>query len=514
MSVDAYGQTAADPAVFADRILGTPLWDYQAEVAHSPARYRIICAGRQVGKSFLIARIILHEAATRANIVVLIVSAGEESSKRLLAECAAAARGALGGSVLDDNTMTLTLSNGSRIIAVPASIKQIRGWPVDVLVIDEAGFVGQDIWDAAEPAIIARPGARVLLVSSPWGGAEHYFRRMWQEGMGTALDDPHIHSWHWPCTMSPLIDLLELERIRGRKSVDVFAREYMAEWTDESGSYFSEKELTEAVAQYELLSPADALEAGGWWEDGPGMRPALPAIGGIDWGMARDANAVVLLSPLEDCGLNRDLTGGRLVFFVPWMEARYQCPWDTFIGSLVDLCTHGYAMEALVSEVNGVGAYPSDDLKSRVFSEHRWGTPSTIVSKVWTDARRKQSGFGMIKSLLQRHQLVLPNHPELLSQLRGLEFEQLAGGSMRIAVPDAVGHDDLAMALLQAVSALRPDAFRPPVEPLRGVSKRTVQGADVVVTASGVQVPLPARPMVGAGWWYRSAKGREKGEAW
>ena len=55
----------------------------------------------------------------------------------------------LSGSVVDEQKAQLTLSNGSRIVSVPASDKQIRGWPVDLLIIDEAGFVAEEIWRAA-----------------------------------------------------------------------------------------------------------------------------------------------------------------------------------------------------------------------------------------------------------------------------------------------------------------------------------------------------------------------------
>ena len=72
----------------------------------------------------------------------------------------------------------------------------------------------------------------------------------------------------------------------------------------------------------------------------------------------------------------------------------------------------------------------------RLWSKHG---SSTLVSKVWTDVRRKQS-VGMVKALLGSGRLVLPKHPELLKQLRALEFEQLPGGSMRISVPERSGH--------------------------------------------------------------------------
>lgn len=106
-----------------------------------------------------------------------------------------------------------------------------------------------------------------------------------------------------------------------------------------------------------------------------------------------------------------------------------------------------------VSERNGVGAWPTNDLMRRM-------PPGSRVAPAWTDNRRKQSGYGMLKGLLQQRAIVLPAHPRLLSQLRGLQFEQLPGGGMRIEVPDNLGHDDLADALMQSMSALYPSQYR------------------------------------------------------
>jgi hypothetical protein len=55
-----------DPSRFAELLVGAPLWPHQAEVAMSAARYRLICAGRQVGKSRLLAVLALWQAFSRA----------------------------------------------------------------------------------------------------------------------------------------------------------------------------------------------------------------------------------------------------------------------------------------------------------------------------------------------------------------------------------------------------------------------------------------------------------------
>lgn len=171
-SLSSIDRARLDAGVFAELLVGQPLWPHQLEVAQSAARYRVICAGRQVGKSRLLAVLALHRAYAQAGVLVLVVSSGEVAAKRLLEEVVSLATSSplLAGAVVDESLSVLTLSNGSQVRSVPASMRQIRGWPVTLLIVDEAGFLDQEIWRAAEPGIIARRGSQVILASSPWAG--------------------------------------------------------------------------------------------------------------------------------------------------------------------------------------------------------------------------------------------------------------------------------------------------------------------------------------------------------
>ncbi|MFR9803143.1 terminase large subunit domain-containing protein [Pseudonocardia sp. RS010] len=484
------GPDLLDVETFSARVLGRPLWRHQLDVARSSARYRVICAGRQVGKSVLLAACALHTAATRRNATVLIISAGEDAAKRLLADVAdlATSSAALRGSVLDETRSSVTLSNGSVIRSVPASQRQVRGWAVDLLIVDEAGFIDQDLWRAAEPAIIARPGSRVILASSPWGTPEHFFRALWNRGRSSP--DEQVRSWHWPSSVSPLVDDALLAQIREREAPDYFAREFLAEWPDASGSYFSERELMAAVADTDMVAPESIhLDRRCDWL----------AVGGLDWGVARDANALVLATVTDP----DQAPDARWRVALPWIEAHHHMPWATWIERLVEVCGR-YRVEVLASETNGVGAYPTEDLQGRAWRQHR-----ARVLPVWTDVRRKMSGFGKIKALLQADRLVLPRHPDLLRQLAALQFEQLAGGNLRIAVPEAAGHDDLAMAAMQALSCVEVRLLRDTA----GHQRRHRIDADLVTTGAGVQVPRRPTPWQRRGWINRP-KGQETGDGW
>jgi hypothetical protein len=492
---EAVRRACSDVGVFARALVGAPLWPHQLVLARSPARYRVIAAGRQSGKSRALAVIALHEAFRRPGRLVLIVSAGEVAARRLLEECSSLALASplLADSVLDDSSTVLTLANGSVVRSVPASQRQIRGWAVDLLLVDEAGFIDPEIWRAAEPAIIARPGSRVILSSSPWGGPEHFFRQLWHRGM--RAPDGQVAAWHWPSSISPLVDEALLDEIRGRESPSYFAREYLAEWTDGAGSYFTTDEIDSNVADFELIDPTRA--------DGQAV------VGGVDFGFAQDANTLVLLGVLADGGLNEARHPTEPVFFVPWLEEHFRMRYAAFIDRVVDVADRdagGFWVRRLASETNAVGAMPTETLRTRAWER---GTGMGVFP-VHTDNRRKESAFGAIKGLLQEGRLVLPRHPALLRQLAGLEFEITDAGNTKISVPERVGHDDLAMALAQAVSCIRPSIGYRPEWDRDGPSPN----AEILLTAGGTAVPRRPR-CADLGWRaFSGPVGAETGHGW
>lgn len=435
----------ADASVFASVLVGEPLWPHQAKVLASPARFRCVLAGRQCGKSRALAIAALHTAYRSGGQRVLILSAGEVAAKRLLAEIAAlAAAPLLRGSVVDEGRSLVELSNESQIVSAPASERQIRGATVDLLILDEACQIDEAIWTAARFTIIARPGSRVLMASTPYGRQDRFFAVQWRAG---DRREAGCESWRWPSDVSPLVDteLLAMWRASAM-SERTFRQECLAEWVDEAGAYFPAAELDAVTADYALLPPDRA-------------RGDL-AVAGVDFGFTTDANALVLLGVLDDGSSNTDRHPGRPVFFVPWLEEHFGMPYARFADRVVDVGAHsvtgrGFELRACMAELNGPGQPVVQAMRDRARS--RWSRPGGIVG-VHTSQAWKESGYGLLRLLVQQGRLILPRHPGLLRQLNNLEFETTSSGHLRIAVPDRLGHDDLADALMQAASAVRPQA--------------------------------------------------------
>ena len=148
------------------------LAEWQAESLKLTRRTTTIVAPRQVGKSRALGVLALWWAVRTADQRVLVVSAGEDASRRLLVEAAMVATRSplLAGSVVDENAGRLALSNGSEVRSVPASERAVHGWSVDLLLVDAAAQLDDDLLlGAAVPTTAARPDARSGYRPAPRG---------------------------------------------------------------------------------------------------------------------------------------------------------------------------------------------------------------------------------------------------------------------------------------------------------------------------------------------------------
>jgi len=136
---------------------------WQARLLRSNAAKIILNVGRQCGKSTVVASLAVHTALYQPGSLAILISPSLRQSAELMLKCREFLH-ALGQSIAlpEDNKLSATLANQSRIIALPGdNPRTIRGFSSPSLVIeDEAGFVKDETHAAVIPMLAASANGR------------------------------------------------------------------------------------------------------------------------------------------------------------------------------------------------------------------------------------------------------------------------------------------------------------------------------------------------------------------
>ena len=214
-------------------LVGRPLAPWQVESLRLERRTTVVVAPRQTGKSRSLALVALWHSFRNPGHRALIVSAGEAAATRLLAEVReVAATALLAGSVVDEQASIVRLTNGSEVRSLPASERQVRGWTVDLLLVDEAAMVEDDLLlGAALPTTAARPAARIVLASSPAGTSGAFF----DYAMRGINGSEHVACFRWRLADASWVTPEVIASLRDGLSPQRAAAELDAEFVDQSG---------------------------------------------------------------------------------------------------------------------------------------------------------------------------------------------------------------------------------------------------------------------------------------
>lgn len=261
--------------------VGEPLADWQ--VADLTLDVPITCVlwGRQMGKSRGLALKAVHAAFAGPGRRVLVVSGGGElGARRLLREVRRMVEGSglLRGSLTDEGASVVTLSNGSEVRCVAASESAVRGWSVDLLLVDEAQLVADDLLlGAALPTVTARAGARVVLAgtASVASGAFFDLCRRGEVGdeavrfsrrVSRLVGGEDSASWQNPSMVAAQVAAMGSVRANA---------EFRCVWASGADRLFSRALLDRQTADYVPLSLGD-------------LRGPARLLGGVDWGQTTD----------------------------------------------------------------------------------------------------------------------------------------------------------------------------------------------------------------------------------
>lgn len=176
---------AIDPAALAAVVGLDPLDSYQQQVLESTSPRIILVGGRQVGKSTTVSILAVHTILFQPASTVLLLAPSLRQAQELYLKSLTLFK-ALGRPVPADaeTSLTLTLSNRSRLICIPGSnASGIRGFTADLICVDEASRVSDEAFAACRAMGATKGDAgRIVLLSSP-AGRRGFF---WSEFSGSS----------------------------------------------------------------------------------------------------------------------------------------------------------------------------------------------------------------------------------------------------------------------------------------------------------------------------------------
>ena len=216
--------------------------EWQAKLLRSRSRQIIMNCGRQVGKSTVVAALALHTALYSPGGLILVIAPSQRQSRELFIKIHGFLTRLEPAEPLEEETkLSLMLANGSRVVTLPGdNPKTVRGYSAPALIIeDEGAFVADETYDALIPMLAATPDGRIVLMSTPFVAAGHFYT-IWHNG------SDEWERFEHPTTACAWVDPAWLEA-RKREDPLRYDREYLCRFGNPEDSLFSAEMLDAMV---------------------------------------------------------------------------------------------------------------------------------------------------------------------------------------------------------------------------------------------------------------------------
>jgi hypothetical protein len=244
-----------DPAELM-RLVGLTPDPWQAEVMRSTSRRVLLLASRQIGKSTICSLLALHTAYFVPGSLTLLVAPVERQAELLFRKVSGYHKQLRLVEGVKELSLSLELTNGSEIRALPGSGDSIRGFSEPALIlVYEAARVEPSVMAAIYPMLVSGRG-RLVLLSTPHGKTGAFYDA-WVGG------DPSWHRINAKACDSPRVSPEELERQRAELGERQFSAEFGNEFLEDTDAVFSEDAIQRllAVDDPSVALPALDLEA-------------------------------------------------------------------------------------------------------------------------------------------------------------------------------------------------------------------------------------------------------------
>lgn len=392
-------------------LMTIPLYDYQKEIITTVLNERFTVAecSRQSGKTTSITVFVLWYIIFNPNKTVAILANKAETAREILSRIQLAYEHLpkwLQQGIVEWNKGSFELENGSRVLAAATSSNNIRGYSINLLIIDEAAFI--DNWDefftSVFPTISSGNSTKLVLVSTV-NGLNHFYKITSLARQGK--NDYRLISVPWQKVPGRDEKWKEKTLAAMNYDYDKFAQEFENQYLGSSGTLIAGWKLQELVPQTPIAEHAGISQY-----EKPKSNRTYVGIADVSRGKGLDYSALQIMDvtemPYQQVLTFRDNT---------------TTPGD--FAEIINRIGRQYNNCSILVEVNDIGQQVAESLyfdyeyESLLFTESagKQGRRITMSYKssatdrgIRTTKTVKAIGCSMLKLLIEQNQLLLHDY--------------------------------------------------------------------------------------------------------
>lgn len=406
----------------------TELHPKQLEIAHDPAKYKVVCAGRRAGKSkFACSHVTYHALTTQAP--YWWVAPTFRNTQAAWRELTELAKQIPKIRIYKDEFLiefpkldTARQSAGFVQVVSAADPDNMRSAGLAGVVYDEAAYGQERVWnEVLLPALLdyEKYGyGWAMLISTPNG--YNWFHRLYSKGERgedgykafrfTSYDNPHLGAT--PETVKANVD-----KLRAVMTEQGFKQEILAEFIDDALGVF--RGINACIYHDPPREPQGGHDY----------------VMGVDWGRAHDYTAISVW----------DSTERREVY----LDKFNQVGWQLQRGRVAQIAAD-WNVGFIKVEDNGIGAANVEELQME-------GLPIYAVRMTNQEKKRLVEKLSLG---IERADVGLLDDPAANDELRIYGAEVLPSGMIRYTAPEGA-HDDTVIARMLAYDAIGDDIGDP-----------------------------------------------------
>ena len=391
-----------DTATFFEFVTEKEPYKYQKKFLRCNSDRIAVRSGRQVGKSLMAAIMALCWAFMNTKQKILVVSAYQKQASEVFQTIKNVIRDNefISHSITRETLTQIHFDNGSILYSLPAGTgKSIRGYSPNLLILDEAAFVPDKVWEAIEPSISVTKGT-IILLSTPWGTSGFFYN---------AFKDDSYAKFHIKASQCPNHSKEFLAQKKKEKPENVWMQEYEGEFIEEADTWFPTSLIKKFIKDIDEIS---------------GPRGEEEYVLAVDIARKGDDETLFGIAKL-----------GTPLEVVKLISTSKKPVTDT-INRIKDL-NMIFNFKRIYIDDSSFGSSAIDILNEKPTPN----SPDLPIFPCDFHVGNKAKMYQNLKVAMENNQIKCFRNDKMIEQLESLKYELTAMGNWRFFPPDR-GHDD------------------------------------------------------------------------